>query len=267
METVSSDRKRLYVYIISDATGITAERVINAVLVQFKRGVEPVFERYPFVKTAEEISRALTQAEEKGGILIYSLASDALRKAIQEQKRHHSVMAIDLLGPLLKRVGTLMNLVPAFRPGLMERFGDHSLRLAKSIDFTLKHDDGQNLDTIDEADLLILGVSRTSKTPTSLYLSCNHNLKVANVPIVMDIEPPSQIFNVGCRRIGFNISPARLAFLRSQRFKNEVLHEYSDKKRIQAELLFCGQVFQRIPGLQTVDVTNVSIEEVANRIM
>ena len=267
METVSSDRRRLYVYIISDATGITAERVINAVLVQFKQGVDPVFERYPFVENADEIHEALDRAEEKGGILIYSLASDALRKAIQEQKREHSVMAIDLLGPLLKQVGTLINLAPALRPGLMERFGDHSLRLAGSIDFTLKHDDGQNLDTIDQADLLILGVSRTSKTPTSLYLSCNHNLKVANVPIVMGIEPPPQIFNVACRRIGFHISAARLAFLRSQRFTDEALHEYTDRNTIREELHFCQQVYQRIPGLQTVDVTNVSIEEVANRIM
>ena len=267
METGPSERKRLSVYIISDATGITAERVINAVLVQFKQGVEPVFERFPFVKSAEEIRQALDQAQQTNGILIYSLASDTLRTAIQEMKRNCRVLAIDLLGPLLSQVGKLINLVPAFQPGLMERFGDHSLRLAKSIDFTLKHDDGRNLETIHEADILILGVSRTSKTPTSLYLSCNHNLKVANVPIVMDMEPPAQIFSVPCRRIGFNISAARLAFLRSQRFKAGALQEYTDKQTIQRELRFCQQVYQRISGIQIVDVTNVSIEEVANRIM
>lgn len=267
MEAGQSDRRPLFVYIISDATGITAERVINAVLVQFKQGVEPIFERFPFVKQPEEISQALDRAQESGGIVIYSLASDTLRRVMEEQKRLHTVLTIDLLGPLLKQVGGLINLVPAFVPGLMERFGDHSLRLAKSIDFTLKHDDGQNLETINQADLLILGVSRTSKTPTSLYLSCNHNLKVANVPIVMDMEPPEQIFAAGPRRIGFSISAARLAFLRSQRFKADALHEYTDKQTIQKELRFCQQVFQRIPGLQIVDVTNVSIEEVANRII
>ena len=87
------------------------------------------------------------------------------------------------------------------------------------------------------------------------------------MPIVMDMEPPSQIFTARCRRIGFNISAARLAFLRSQRFKAGALREYTDKQTIQQELRFCQQVYQRIPGLQVVDVTNVSIEEVANRII
>ena len=117
MEAAPSDRRRLFVYIVSDATGITAERVINAVLVQFKQGVEPVFERYPFVKSAEEIRRALDQAQSTDGILIYSLASDTLRKAIQELKRNHRVMVIDLLGPLLAQVGKLIKPGPGLPSG------------------------------------------------------------------------------------------------------------------------------------------------------
>lgn len=267
MDEPDKSLRKVGVYIISDATGITAERVINAVLVQFKASVEPKFERFPQVKTAEEIGAIMAKAQEAGGIVIYSLAADHLRKAIRHAGRTGKVLTIDLLGPLLKRVGALMNAVPALRPGLMDRFGDRSLSLARSIDFTLSHDDGQNLQDLAQADLVILGVSRTSKTPTSLYLSCNHALKVANVPIVQGLDPPPEVFQVACRRVGFIISPARLAFLRRGRFKDQAPPEYVDQRAIALELNHCRRVFQRIPDLEIIDVTNIPIEEVANRIV
>jgi len=267
MEARGKDLRKVAVYIISDATGITAERVINAVLVQFKASVEPRFERFPYVKTAGEISAIMAKAQEAGGIVIYSLAADDLRRSIRFDQRTNNVLTIDLLGPLFKRVGALMNAVPALRPGLMDRFGDRSLRLARSIDFTLRHDDGQNIQDLARADLVILGVSRTSKTPTSLYLSCNHDLKVANVPIVQGLEPPREVFEAPCRRIGFIISPSRLAFLRRGRFKDQAPPEYVDQKAIAQELNHCRRVYQRIPNLEIIDVTNIPIEEVANRIV
>ena len=229
--------------------------------------MEPRFERFPYVKTAGEIAAIMAKAQEAGGIVIYSLAADDLRKAVHYDRRTNKVLTIDLLGPLFKRVGALMNAVPALRPGLMDRFGDRSLRLAQSIDFTLRHDDGQNIQDLAQADLVILGVSRTSKTPTSLYLSCNHDLKVANVPIVQGLEPPREVFGAACRRVGFIISPARLAFLRRGRFKDQAPPEYVDQKAIAQELNHCRRVYQRIPNLEIIDVTNIPIEEVANRIV
>ncbi len=263
---VSAKLEKLHVFILSDATGITAERVISAVLVQFK-SILPVFERFPFTKSREEIRTALEKAKETNGIVIYSLASEDLRDAMRREKRKTRVPTIDILGPLLNKIGGMMNQVPILRPGLLDQIGDESIRLAQSIDFTLKHDDGQNAETLDQADLIIIGVSRTSKTPTSLYLSCNHNLKVANVPIIKDLEPPEQIFSVNVQRVGFTISPERLAFIRKRRYKKSAVPEYADKKYIIEELRYCRQIFSRIPGLHTIDVTNISIEEIANRIM
>jgi hypothetical protein len=144
--------------------------------------------------------------------------------------------------------------------------GEESIRLAESIDFTLRHDDGQGIETLGKADLIILGVSRTSKTPTSLYLSCNNGLKVANVPIVSNVEPPRKVFTLKRRRIGLTIAPERLAYIRKKRLKYAGSSDYTDIRHIREEIEYSHRIFERIDGLQVVDVTNNSIEEIANKI-
>ena len=159
-DVMSPPKKKVHVFIISDATGITAEMVISAVLVQFKE-IEPVFKKFPYIKTKEQINAILTQTDAVQGIVIYSLISHDLRTWIRRESRKMSVYAIDLLGPLLDRIGKLWNLNPLLNPGLLRSIGEESFRLAESIDFTLRHDDGHGVDTLDMADLIILGVSRT----------------------------------------------------------------------------------------------------------
>ncbi|MBW1714097.1 MAG: kinase/pyrophosphorylase [Deltaproteobacteria bacterium] len=256
---------KFHVYILSDATGITAERVISAVLVQFQQ-VEPIFERFPFVKEEQEIRDVLARAKEAKGMVIYSLASQKLRDCIRREKEKTDVHTIDLLGPLLTQLSHLLNAMPALHPGLLGEIGEKSVRLAESINFTLKHDDGQALESLAESDLIIIGLSRTSKTPSSLYLSCNYNLKVANIPIILNMEPPREIFTLKNRKVGFIISPDRLAFIRANRFKQAKVAGYADKDSIRKELEYCRHIFRRIPDLQVIDVSSISIEEIANRI-
>jgi regulator of PEP synthase PpsR (kinase-PPPase family) len=263
---MSLPRKKVHVFIVSDATGITAEMVISAVLVQFKE-IEPTFKKFPYIKTKEQINAILTQAEAVKGIVIYSLVSQELRAWIRREKRKMDIYTIDLLGPLLDRMRKLWNLNPLLSPGLLRGIGEESIRLAESIDFTLKHDDGQGIDTLDKADLIIIGVSRTSKTPTSLYLSCNNDLKVANVPIIQDIKPPNKVFTLKILKIGFTISPERLAFIRQKRLKYAGSIDYTDLTRIKKELEYSHRIFTQIKGLQIIDVTNSSIEEIANKII
>jgi len=259
-------KKKVHVFIVSDATGITAEMVISAVLVQFKE-IEPVFKRFPYIKTKEQIKAILSQAEAVQGIVIYSLISQELRAWVRREKRKIDIYTIDILGPLLERLGKIWNLNPILNPGLFRGIGEESFRLAESIDFTLRHDDGQGVETMDKADLVILGVSRTSKTPTSLYLSCNNNLKVANLPIILDIKPPDKVFKLKTQTVGFIISPERLAFIRQKRLKYAESIDYTDITQIKKELEYSHQIFNRIKGLQLIDVTNSSIEELANKII
>ncbi|MBA3071562.1 MAG: kinase/pyrophosphorylase [Nitrospirae bacterium] len=259
-------KKKIHVFIVSDATGMTAEMVISAVLVQFKE-IEPIFKKFPYIKTKEQIKAILEQAEAAQGIVVYSLVSQELRSWIRREKRKINVFIIDILGPLLERLGRMWNLIPTFSPGLLKRVGEESIRLAESIDFTLRHDDGQGIDTMDQADLILLGVSRTSKTPTSLYLSCNNNLKVANVPIIQDMKPPEKVFSLNnIQKVGLTIAPERLAFIREKRLKYAGTTDYLDISHIKKELEYSHRIFNKIKGVQIIDVTNSSIEEVANKI-
>lgn len=260
-------KKKVHVFIVSDATGMTAEMVISAVLVQFKE-IEPIFKKFPYIKTKEQIKAILKQAEAAQGIVIYSLVSQELRSWIRREKRKMKVFIIDILGPLLETLGKMWDLIPTFNPGLLKRVSEESVRLAESIDFTLRHDDGQNIDTIDQADLVLLGVSRTSKTPTSLYLSCNNNLKVANVPIIEEMKPPEKVFTLNnIQKVGLTIAPERLAFIRERRLKYAGTTDYLDISHIKKELEYSHRIFNHIKGLQLIDVTHSSIEEVANKII
>ena len=255
-------KRKVYVYIVSDATGMTAEMVISAVLVQFK-GIDPVFRKFPYITTTEQIKSILTQAEAVEGMVIYSLVSQELRSWIRRERKKMNLFMVDLLGPLIGRIGKLWNIMPAFSPGLLKRVSEESIRLAESIDFTLRHDDGQGIETLESADLILIGVSRTSKTPTSLYLSCNNNLKVANVPVIEGIAPPDNLFKVKVQKVGLTISPQRLAFIRERRLKYAGDTDYLDISHIQKELAYCHRIFNRVKNLKVIDVTNSSIEEVA----
>ena len=259
-------KKKVQVFIVSDATGMTAEMVISAVLVQF-REIQPVFKKFPYIKTKEQINAIMAQAEEARGMVIYSIVSEELRSWIRREKRKTNIFIVDLLGPLIERIGKMWNVLPVFSPGLLKRVSDESIRLAGSIDFTLRHYDGQGMETLESADLVLIGVSRTSKTPTSLYLSCNNNLRVANVPIIEGMTPPDKIFSADVYKVGLTISPERLAFIRERRLKYAGETDYLDMSHIKKELEYCHRVFNRIKGLQIIDVTNSSIEEVANRII
>jgi regulator of PEP synthase PpsR (kinase-PPPase family) len=263
---VQSKKRQVYVFIISDATGATAERVINAALVQFD-SIAPVYKKYPFVKTTDEIAGILTHAQTMDAIVIYSLVSQEIRQWLSDNRHQWRLYLIDLIGPILKDMQRLWNIIPKLRPGILSGIGEETYRLADSIDYTLEHDDGQNTDTIGLADLVILGLSRTSKTPTSLYLACNHNLKVANVPILHDVPLPGEIYEVRTPVIGLTIEAKRLVLLRGKRFLYAGSSEYDNLQSIRAEILYCNKIYRELKRLQTVDVTHRSIEEIANAIL
>jgi regulator of PEP synthase PpsR (kinase-PPPase family) len=258
-------KKVLPIFIISDSTGATAETVINAALVQFS-GIRSVRRRFPYARTKKQISSILDQARAAGGIVIYSLVSRDLRAWISREKRERDVYALDLLGPLLNRIQRQWGLVPRLEPGLFRGVEEESVRVAEAVEFTLNHDDGHGVETLGRADLIVLGVSRTSKTPTSLYLSCNHGLKVANVPIVAGLGIPDKVFTLKNQKIGLMIELERLAFLRRRRWKQDVA-DYVDVSHIRKELDYSEHIFRQIKGIQVIDVTYASIEEVAARIM
>lgn len=260
------DKKTVNVFIVSDASGVTAEMVASSALVQFGQ-IEPVFQRFPNVHSKEQIIDILERAENLKAFVVYSLISKELRKFLRTERKKRNVRAMDLLGPLLRRMGRMWNMTPLLRPGIFKGINDESAHLAEAINFTLKHDDGQRIETLDEADLVILGISRTSKTPTSLYIACNYSLKVANFPIVPGEQPPEKIFTLQQRKVGFTITPARLAFLRQTRLGYLGQTDYTDIESIREELRHSHKIFREIQSLKVLDVSNRSIEEIASEIM
>ena len=261
-------KKRLDVYVVSDATAITAERVISAVLVQFSRHIHPRLKRYPLVRTTKALRRILDLARRQGGIVAYSLVSREMREWIESQDEVAKIELVDIMGPLLDRMEMMLGVSPRLLPGLLGSIGDKSLRLAEAIDFTLSHDDGQGLSDLGRADLIIMGASRTSKTPTSLFLSCNHSLKVANVPLIPGVEPPAKLFNLKRpRMVGFTIDAQKLAHIRTRRYRGRSIEGYNDLSSIRKELAHCRRIFKRIAGITVMDVSDSSIEEIANHLV
>jgi regulator of PEP synthase PpsR (kinase-PPPase family) len=257
--------KKVHVFIVSDATGLTAQRVIAAALVQFPE-ITPVYDRFPNIQTKKQIESILEEAENFDAIIIYSLVSEELRRYFYQVRKKKKIYTIDLLGPLLKRIGRLWDLMPTSRPGLLKGLDEASFRLSESIDYTLRHDDGQNIETLHEADIIILGISRTSKTPTSIYLSCNNNLKVANIPIIPYEQIPENVLTVKKRKIGFTISPEKVAIIRSKRLSYTEPSDYTNIEAIRRELLYSHKIFRQIRGIQIFDVSNSSIEEISDQI-
>ena len=265
---MSPSKIQVPVYVVSDATGLSAERMARSVLVQFHKVLNPQFQRHSFVKTTKDLRQVLERAEGDGGILAYTLVDKGLRDYLEREGRRRGIEMVDFLGPMLKQMVALFRVKPVLDKTLLRRIlGEASLSLAEAIEFTLRHDDGQGLETLGQADVIILGVSRTSKTPTSLYLSCNNNLKVANVPLIMGINPPKKLFTLKKpRMVGLTIAPEKLAMIRRSRFQQPGMSSYHDLASVNRELAYSHELFARIKDLQVIDVRNRTIEAVANLI-
>lgn len=265
----SKHLRSVYIHLLSDATGTAVERMARAALVQFHQEFHSIFIRHPFVKSVKQIDAILEAAEAKNGVVIYTMNDKGLREHLARQEAKRDLVMLDMLGPLFEKIGERYKSQPLLSSGLLPNaLGEKSLRLAEAIEFTLEHDDGRNLGSLGLADVILVGVSRTSKTPTSLYLSCHFGLKAGNVPIVMGLEPPAKLFTLKRpKMVGLTILPQKLASIRQGRFHSMTPAEYKNPSSITAELGYCEEIFDRIPHLKVIDVTDRPIEEVANLIV
>ena len=258
----------LSIFAISDATGSTAEGVVRAALTQFDQS-QILITRHGGVRSAEQIRAVVTEAAGSGGLIVHTLVSDELRRLVLTEGRSHNVDTIDLMGPLLVRLAEKLATQPRSQPGLFHPFDSAYLDRVEAIDFTVRHDDGQNVLDLDQAEIVLVGVSRTSKTPLSIYLAYR-GWRVANVPLVVGVEPPSQLFQLPRHRVvGLIIKPERLVELRQTRVQRMGTRPlgYADLEYIRGEMVFAYQVFERRRDWPLVDVTVKSIEETAAEVV
>jgi regulator of PEP synthase PpsR (kinase-PPPase family) len=256
---------RLNVYVVSDATGATALQVVTSVLVQYPDAPVTVH-RFPFVREEEKLRRLVESMPPGTSMMVTTFVSPEMSAAAHQLGEEKGVRVADLMGPLFETFSKVLDQLPRRTPGILTHRSEEEHNVAEAIHFALKHDDGLGLDTLDQAELLILGVSRTGKTPTSLFLACR-GVKVANLPVVDGIPLPEEVRLHPVKKVGFRIELERLRQLRSRRRRRMgagMLGGYATPDRIFAELEYCNTLFRKIPGLRTIDVTDHSVEEVSD---
>ncbi|SET61112.1 hypothetical protein SAMN05216389_11718 [Oceanobacillus limi] len=256
------------VFVLSDSVGETAELVMKAGLSQFNCG-EYKIQRIPYVEDKHTIDESLQLAMDEEAILGFTFVDPELRAYLNREADRLGIEAIDIMGPMLSSMEKFFQKSPRLEPGLVHKLDEDYFKKVEAIEFAVKYDDGRDPRGISRADIILIGVSRTSKTPLSQYLAMKR-LKVANVPIVPEVDPPEELFEVNPEKcIGLSIRPEKLNDIRKERLKALGLGDqatYANIKRIHQELDYFNGVVERI-GCPVVDVSNKAVEETANSII
>ena len=256
------------IYAVSDSIGETAESVVKATTSQFVQEKFDVI-RVPYVKDKAQVEKVIEEAKENNGIICYTVVSPELREHIAHKAMEHDVEVVDVLGPMLKAIEKTSGLLPKNQAGLIHALDHEYFKRVEAVEFAVKYDDGKNPLGLAKADVVIIGVSRTSKTPLSMYLA-HKQIKVANVPLVPEIMPPEELFKVPPHKIiGLLIDPFKLNEIRSERLKTMGLTDgaaYADVKRINEELEYAKGIMRRL-HCTIINVSNRAIEETAGMIL
>jgi regulator of PEP synthase PpsR (kinase-PPPase family) len=256
------------VFVVSDGTGGTAERALNAALLQFE-GAQIEIVRRPGVRSELQIRAVVKEAAQTRAFIVHTLVTDKLRQEMLHAGRLQNVETIDLMGPLLERLSRQFVISPAEKPGLFQQLNEAYFRRIETMEFAFNHDDGQREYELHKAEIVLIGVSRTFKTPLSIYLAFKGWL-VANVPIVLNMDLPGVVFKVSPRKIyGLKSDPYRLAELRrvrQERFRGS-MGEYANPEYVKKEMRYAINIFDRQPKWSVIDVTSKPIEEIAAEIL
>ena len=257
------------IFVVSDATGKTANRVLHAALAQFDASADITdLVCYGEVRTAARVREIVDEAAVSNGFIVHTLVSEELRLSMLDEGRRYHVPIIDLMGPLLIRLTNWLNSQPKAQPGLFRAIDEEYDRRIEAIEFTVQHDDGRRTEDLHLADIVLVGVSRTSKTPLSIYLA-NQGWKVANVPLVLGVEPPRNLFSLPKRKvIALTINPERLVSLREVRAERLKTKRggYADLGTIRQEIAYVYELLDRRRDWPLLDMTAKPIEEAAAEI-
>ncbi|MEN6311482.1 MAG: pyruvate, water dikinase regulatory protein [Acidobacteriota bacterium] len=256
------------IYVVSDGTGSTAERALSAALVQFPRAEVEISVRSR-VRTKKRALEVVLEAAAAKGFIVHTIVTDAVREALINAGREHNVETIDLMGPLLARLSETLASSPSEKPGLFTQLNKSYFRRIESMEFAFRHDDGQRVEDLRKAEIVLLGVSRTFKTPLSIYLAFK-GWFVANVPIILQHEPPAVLPRLAPNRIFCLDTNARqLAELRRARhdYLTGAVGDYADQEYVRIELMHARKYYSEHPRWRIVNVTNKPIEEIATEIL
>lgn len=262
--------KKGTIYIISDGTGETAATMIRAALVQYL-DAEINIVRSKNVRTETQVESVIADAFENQGIIIHTVVSPQLKHVIQEQSAAKGLLSVDLIGPLLQTLDEYFGGRPGTKSvGILRMVDDRYFKRIEAIEYTVKHDDGKCLTDLNDADIILVGISRTSKTPLSIFLS-HKGWKVANIPLVLNSKLPKEVFEVDQRRIvGLLIDTSSLSRIRRNRlekFGQDPGGEYARLSYIEKEIEYAQDLFRQNRRWPVFNVTERALEETAAEIV
>jgi regulator of PEP synthase PpsR (kinase-PPPase family) len=255
------------IFVISGSTGATGELLAHTVLAQFRHVHVPIHLE-PHVHEPRQVTAAVTRAAAAGGVIVHTMVNATCRGALVDAAQQLHVPAFDLAGPLLDHLAHRLGQEPMGQPGLYRQLRAAYYQRIDAINFSVAHDDGQRVEELPLADLVLLGVSRVGKTPLSMYLAML-GWKVANIPLVLEVPPPAPLFAVDRQRVfGLMIEPAQLLLHRRARQAALGVADgaYFDRQSIAAELREANRFFYQ-HGFTVIDVTDKPIESSSDEII
>jgi regulator of PEP synthase PpsR (kinase-PPPase family) len=255
---------RLHLHLLSDSTGETLEMIAKAALAQFE-GSDVVRHFWPMVRSRQHLERIVEEFKARPGLVLYTLVNADIREQLEERCRALGLKHVDALDAITAALEERLDQQARGRPGRQHAMDEAYFARVDAIQFTIAHDDGVGWENWEESDIVLAGVSRTSKTPTSIYLA-NRGFKTANIPLVVESPPPDLLFRL--RRpmvVGLTTAPDRLIQIRRNRLlslNEKAETSYVDAERVKNELAFARRMFAD-NGWPVIDVTRRSIEETA----
>ena len=258
-----------HLHLVSDATGETLTTVARAATAQYIK-MSPVEHVYPLVRTQKQLDRALAEIEEAPGIVLYTLLEEDLVKRLEDHCRQLSLPCLSILGPVLQLLQSYLGTETAHRVGAQHTLNAEYFKRIDALNYTMLHDDGQHIEELEQADVVLVGVSRTSKTPTSIYLA-NRGVKTGNVPLVPGITVAPQVEELARPLVvGLYASPERIVQIRQNRLlglkARQDDDQYIDRKAVAEEVTFSRRLCAK-HNWPIIDVTRRSIEETAAAVL
>ena len=258
------------IYLISDSTGETLERIFLAIKAQFKN-FEYKTHYYSFTRTENQISKILEASKKNSNsIVLYTIVENKLAKYLSDECNKKNIPCFGILGDLIISFSKLLDQKALNVPSRQHIMDDEYYKKIEAIQFTMNHDDGNSVDDIDKSDIILLGVSRTSKTPTSIYLA-NKGMKISNIPLVNENSVPDILKKDPQKKcvVGLTAEPDRLVDLRKNRMqsiKDNESTEYTNLDKVQKEMEDARKLFQKYKW-PSIDVTRKSVEETAASVL
>ncbi len=256
------------IYAVSDSIGETAELVAQAVSKQFDI-VDFEIKIIPYVSDIAIIDKIVDKAKQENAIIVFTIIIEEIRNYLVKRAEESGIVAVDVMTPVLIQIVNKLGLSPRREPGLLRKMDDKYFKKVEAVEFAVKYDDGKDTRGIMLADIVLIGISRSSKTPLSMYLA-HKNIKVANVPLVPEVELPEELFCISKDKIiGLSIDPEQLIRIRKERLKSLGLKDtanYANIERIIEEVSYSNKVMERI-GCRVIDTTNKAVEEIASIIL